>query len=59
MNALENFYLTHNEYDRFAPKSGQVEFPTTIRYTEKYLFPGAKILEIGAGNPAPDILRKD
>ena len=50
MNPLENFYLTHNEYERFTPKSGQVEFLTTIRYVEKYLFPGAKILEIGAGS---------
>lgn len=50
MNALEQFYQTHNEYERFAPKSGQVEFLTTVRYVEKYLFPGAKILEIGAGS---------
>ncbi len=50
MNPLENFYLTHNEYERFTPKSGQVEFLTTVRYVEKYLFPGAKILEIGAGS---------
>ncbi len=50
MNALENFYQTHNEYERFSPKSGQVEFLTTVRYVEKYLFPGAKILEIGAGS---------
>lgn len=50
MNALENFYTTHDEQERFTPKSGQVEFLTTVRYTEKYLFPGAKILEIGAGS---------
>ncbi|MBR3928128.1 MAG: class I SAM-dependent methyltransferase [Clostridia bacterium] len=50
MNALETFYLTHDEHKRFAPKSGQVEFLTTVRYAEKYLFPGAKILEIGAGS---------
>lgn len=50
MNALESFYQTHNEYERFSPKSGQVEFLTTVHYVEKYLFPGAKILEIGAGS---------
>lgn len=50
MNALENFYKTHDEHERFSSKSGQVEFLTTVRYAEKYLFPGAKILEIGAGS---------
>lgn len=50
MNPLENFYASHNEHDRFSPKSGQVEFLTTIRYIEKHLFPGARILEIGAGS---------
>ena len=50
MNALENFYETHDEHERFASKSGQVEFLTTVRYAEKFLFPGAKILEVGAGS---------
>lgn len=50
MNPLENFYSSHDEHMRFVSKSGQVEFLTTVRYVEKYLFPGAKILEIGAGS---------
>ncbi len=50
MNELENFYMTHDEHERFSSKSGQVEFLTTVRYAEKYLFSGAKILEIGAGS---------
>lgn len=33
----------------FPPKRGQVEFLTTVRYIEKYLKAGMKILEIGAG----------
>ncbi|MBE5791476.1 MAG: class I SAM-dependent methyltransferase [Clostridiales bacterium] len=50
MNPLQNFYETHDEHMRFSSKSGQVEFLTTVRYAEKYLFPDAKILEIGAGS---------
>ena len=38
-----------SEDDRLASKHGSVEFLTTMRYIEKYLFPGAKVLEIGAG----------
>lgn len=50
----ENPYLTrfYNDYDednRLRTKHGMVEFLTTMRYIEKYLTPGARILEIGAG----------
>lgn len=38
----ENTRLTHS-------KSAQVEHITTVRYIEKYLRPGARILDIGAG----------
>ncbi len=30
-------------------KAGMVEFVTTVKYIEKYLMPGAKILDVGAG----------
>ena len=40
---------TRSEDDRLASKHGSVEFLTTMRYIEKYLFPSAKIIEIGAG----------
>jgi len=40
---------TRSEDDRLASRHGSVEFLTTMRYIEKYLFPGARILEIGAG----------
>lgn len=50
----ENPYLTrfYNDYDedkRLRTKHGMVEFLTTMCYIEKYLTPGARILEIGAG----------
>lgn len=37
------------EEERLTPPHGQVEFLTTMRYLDRYLFSGAKILEIGAG----------
>lgn len=40
---------TRSEDDRLISKYGSVEFLTTLRYIEKYLFPGAAIVEIGAG----------
>lgn len=46
---LENYYSEWNEDDRLLSRFGQVEFLTTIRFVEKYLKPGMKILEIGAG----------
>ncbi len=49
MEALTNYYATHNEDARLTSKHGMVEFLTTIHYVEKYLKPGMRILEIGAG----------
>lgn len=49
MEALTNYYTTHNEDTRLTSKHGMVEFLTTIHYVEKYLKPGMRILEIGAG----------
>lgn len=47
---LKDFYETHCDEDsRLRSRHGMVEFLTTIRYLEKYLKPGDKILEIGAG----------
>lgn len=46
---LENYYSEWNEDDRLLSRFGQVEFLTTIRFIEKYLRPGMKILEVGAG----------
>ncbi len=49
IEALKNYYETHDEEKRFSLKSGRVEFLTTVHYIEKYLKPGMKIIEIGAG----------
>lgn len=49
INPLANYYNNYNENGRLESKHGQVEFLTTMRFIEKYLSPGAKIFEIGAG----------
>ena len=49
MEALTNYYTTHDEDARLARKRGAVEFLTTVHYVERYLEKGARILEIGAG----------
>lgn len=49
IEALKEFYTTHDEDARFDTKRGQVEFLTTLNYIEKYLMPEMRILEIGAG----------
>lgn len=47
---LTAFYEEHCDEDaRLRSRHGMVEFLTTMRYIEKYLKPGDKILEIGAG----------
>lgn len=46
---LTNFYKAYDEDGRLASQSGSVEFLTTMRYIEKYIKPGSRVLEIGAG----------
>lgn len=46
---LIDFYNNYDENSRLEPKHGTVEFLTTMRYIEKYLKPGNRVLEIGAG----------
>ena len=46
---LINFYNHYDEDNRLTSKYGAVEFLTTMRYAEKYLKPGDRVLEIGAG----------
>ncbi len=46
---LIDFYSHYDEDSRLASKHGSVEFLTTMRYIEKYIKPGHKILEVGAG----------
>jgi SAM-dependent methyltransferase len=46
---LEQFYGNYDEENRLRSKHGMVEYLTTMRYIEKYLKPGMRVLEIGAG----------
>ncbi|HOP10406.1 MAG TPA: class I SAM-dependent methyltransferase [Oscillospiraceae bacterium] len=46
---LTNYYNSYDEDSRLLSRHGSVEFLTTVRYIEKYLRSGMKILEIGAG----------
>ena len=47
---LTRFYSTRCDEDaRLASQHGQVEFLTTMRYIERYLQPGMRVFEIGAG----------
>ncbi len=45
---LTAYYSNYDEEGRLASRHGSVEYLTTMRYTEKYLLPGMRILEIGA-----------
>ncbi len=47
---LNSYYSSRDEHERFASRHGSVEFLTTVRYIERYLAPGMKILEIGAAS---------
>lgn len=48
LQALTQYYENYDEDNRLCSRRGAVEFLTTLRYIEKYLRPGMKILEIGA-----------
>lgn len=48
MQALTQYYGSYDEDHRLCSRRGTVEYLTTIRYIEKYLHPGMRILEIGA-----------
>ena len=47
-DALTQFYNNYDEEGRLLSRHGSVEFLTTMRYIEKYLHEGMRILEIGA-----------
>lgn len=47
---VQEIYRRSDENSRLTrSKAARVEFLTTVRYVERYLTPGAKILDIGAG----------
>lgn len=45
---LIDFYNQYDEDSRLSKRHGTVEFLTTMRYIEKYISPGNRVLEIGA-----------
>ncbi len=49
MKMLSEYYGGYDEEGRLLSRHGQVEYLTTMRYIEKYLQPGMRVLEIGAG----------
>ncbi len=46
---LAQYYGQYDENSRLLSQHGRVEFLTTMEYVEKYLCPGMRVLEIGAG----------
>ena len=48
LKILSDYYGNYDEDRRLTSRHGSVEFLTTMRYVEKYLQPGMRILEIGA-----------
>lgn len=47
---VQEIYRRYDESSRLTKsKAAKVEFLTTVRYIEKYLTPGSKILDVGAG----------
>ena len=56
---LINYYNKFNEDKRLTTKHGQVEFLTAIKYIDKFLKEGYKIIDIGAGTGAYSIYYHD
>ena len=48
LKILSDYYGNYDEDRRLTSRHGSVEFLTTMRYVEKYLQPGMRVLEIGA-----------
>jgi len=48
-DAIAKFYSECDEENRLSSRCGSLEFLTTLHYIEKYLKPGMRVLEIGAG----------
>lgn len=48
LKILTDFYSGYDEDGRLKSRHGMVEFLTTMRYIEKYIQPGHRVLEIGA-----------
>ena len=46
---LEQYYNLRDENARLISRHGSVEYLTTMRYINRYVKPGSRILELGAG----------
>lgn len=46
---LEQYYNGYDENGRLLTNHGRVEYLTTMRYIQRYVKPGSRILEVGAG----------
>ena len=46
---LEQYYNGYDENSRLLTNCGRVEYLTTMRYIQRYVKPGSRILEVGAG----------
>ena len=46
---LTSYYNNYDEDGRLTIKHGQVEFLTTMKYIDKYIEKGMRVLEVGAG----------
>ncbi len=46
---IEKYYAGYDEEARLGSRSGSVEYLTTMRYLNKYLREGMRVLEVGAG----------
>jgi predicted acetyltransferase/SAM-dependent methyltransferase len=49
MEPIIAYYNGYDEDGRLLSQHGRVEYLTTMRYIERYLAPGARVIEIGAG----------
>lgn len=49
LEILTRYYSNYDEDGRLRSQHGIVEYLTTMRYIERYLKPGMRLLEIGAG----------
>lgn len=48
LKLLTEYYGSYDEDNRLCSRHGSVEFLTTMRYVQRYLKPGMRVLEIGA-----------
>ena len=48
LKVLSEYYGSYDEDNRLCSQHGSVEYLTTMRYIQKYLKPGMRVLEIGA-----------